>query len=61
MAAPGSTMTGRRGWSALPGWRAEWTPGVLLAAAIGIVASLLATLEERALGHALIEALVLAL
>lgn len=43
------------------GWRGEWTAGVLLAAAIGVAASLLATLEERALGHALIEALVLAL
>jgi len=61
MATPGSTVTGRRGLPALPSWRAEWTPGVLLAAGIGIVASLLASLEERALGHALIEALVLAL
>lgn len=61
MAAPETAMTGRRGLPALPGWRAEWTAGVLLAAAIGVVASLLASLEERLLGHALIEALVLAL
>lgn len=45
----------------VPGWRREWTPGVALAAGIGVLASLLATLEERALGHALIEALVLSL
>jgi uncharacterized integral membrane protein (TIGR00698 family) len=61
MAAPDSTIAARRGFPSLPGWRAEWTPGLLLAAAIGVIASLLATLEERALGHALLEALVLAL
>lgn len=61
MASSGSTAKGRRGLPSLPGWRADWTPGVLLAAAIGIAASLLAAFEERVLGHALIEALVLAL
>jgi len=61
MAAPGSTATGRRSVPALPGWRGEWTAGLLLVAGIAIVASLLAAFEERALGQALIEALVLAL
>ena len=61
MASSGSSVAGGRRGPALPGWRAEWTPGMLLVAGIGIVASLLAVLEERAFGHALIEALVLAL
>ncbi len=61
MASAGSTIEGRRKLPALPGWRREWTAGMVLVAAIAVVASLLAALEERALGHALIEALVLAL
>lgn len=62
MASPGAAVAPRRRIpSALPGWRGEWTAGLLLAGALGVAASLLAALEERALGHALIEALVLAL
>ncbi len=55
---PAVSKPGRWG---LPAWHSQWNAGLLLAALIGVVASLLAALEERALGHALIEALVLAL
>jgi uncharacterized integral membrane protein (TIGR00698 family) len=51
----------RPAWFSRFRWRGEWNAGLLLAATIGVAASLFATLEERALGHALIEVLVLAL
>ncbi len=55
-----STSTGVQFLQRL-GWRAGMMPGLGLVVAIALVASLLAGLEERLFGHALIEALVLAL
>jgi uncharacterized integral membrane protein (TIGR00698 family) len=42
-------------------WRPEWTRGVLLAVALSALATVLAAVQERVVGTALIEPLVLAL
>ncbi len=63
MGIPLKTADGRarRRLPAFPGWQRAWIPGVLLAAALSALALLVAEIEQRATGHLLIEALVVAL
>ncbi len=55
----------QRSQAAMRGWRVSalgrLVPGTLLAVALGVAASGLQTLEERLFGHAIIEALVIAI
>lgn len=61
MAAGKATLAPSNPWLARIGWKADCLPGLLLAIGIGVVAIVLAGIEERLLGVAWLEALVLAL
>jgi uncharacterized integral membrane protein (TIGR00698 family) len=46
---------------ALPAWRPEWTPGVILVVVLSLAATALGVFQERAIGISLFEPLVLGL